>query len=69
MFLAVGSLRLFYYYRCFNTFLECKVHESDEQTVYKCVQCEETFSAQTELTEHEAEHKENTEEKEGGIDG
>ena len=52
-------------YRCFDTFLECKVHESDEQTVYKCTECEVRFSALVELTEHETEHKENREEEKG----
>ena len=42
-------------YRCFDTFLDCKVHESDEQTVYQCFRCEEKFDSLDKLTEHETE--------------
>ena len=46
-------------YRCFDTFLDCKVHESDEQTVFQCFRCKEEFESLDKLTEHETEHKEN----------
>ena len=59
--IKINSIGLFC--RCFDTFLECKVHESEENTMYQCAICEDKFDSLDKLTEHETEHKENKQEQ------